>query len=86
MSFSKTRGVTGTPGPPWLRPWYLGLFLPLGHPSKSPRFFGRDNALDCLDVVRGLRLNKYLYYILKLINNSTSYNKGNHNRDGGLEN
>ena len=23
--------------------------------------------------------------VLKLINNSTSYNKGNHNRDGGLE-
>ena len=34
---------------------YLGLFfLPLGHPSTSPWFFGRDNALDCLDVMRGL--------------------------------
>ena len=26
----------------------------------------------------------YKVIILKLINNSTSYNKGNHNRDGGL--
>ena len=37
---------------------YLGLFfLPLGHSNTSPRFFGRDSAVDCLDFVRGL------YYI-----------------------
>ena len=37
--------------------WYLGLLLPLGHPSMSTRFFfGHGNVPDCLDFVRGLCL------------------------------
>ena len=34
--------------------WYLGLVLPLWHPTMSLRFFGHGNALDCLDFVQGL--------------------------------
>ena len=33
----------------------------------------------------GRPLLTYSSTVLKLINNSTSYNKGNHNRDGGLD-